>query len=62
MHADIKGAYARIKSSWKNFEHRGRPMTFNQVKAVLEYAINKGYKTTAELTEEEVDKIVNKVP
>ena len=58
MHADIKGALAQINTSWKGFEHRGKFMTKSQVKSVLEYAIEKGYETTAELTDEEVDKVL----
>lgn len=59
MHADIKGALEQINTSWRSFEHRGKPMTKEQVRKVLEYAIRKGYKTTADLTDEEVDKFVN---
>jgi len=61
MHADIKGALAQIDRSWKAFEHRGVPMTKNQVKVVLTYANAKGYKTTAELKEDEVDNLIKNV-
>jgi hypothetical protein len=44
MHADIKGALAQIDKSWKAFEHKGKPMTKNQVKTVLLYANSKGCK------------------
>ena len=59
MHADLKGALRQINKSWKAFTHRGKPMTKIQVKAVLEYGIRKGYETTKELSDEEVDAIIN---
>lgn len=61
MHADIKGALAQINKSWKAFEHKGNPMTKEQVRVVLTYANAKGYKTTAELKDEEVDNLIKNV-
>lgn len=61
MHADIKGALAQINTSWKAFEHKGLPMTKDQVKVVLNYANEKGYKTTKELSDEEVDNLIKDV-
>lgn len=61
MHADIKGALAQINTSWKTFEHKGVPMTKKQVIVVLTYANAKGYKTTAELSDDEVDKLIKNV-
>lgn len=58
MHADLKGALQQIDRSYKAFEHKGKSMTKEQVKKVLEYGIKKGYKTTKELTDEEVDLIL----
>jgi hypothetical protein len=58
MNADIKGALRQINKSWKAFFHKGKPMTFKEVKAVLEYGIKKGYKSTGELTDDEVDSII----
>ncbi len=62
MNADVKGALAQINTSWKAFTHKGQRMSKNEVKAVLEYAVSKGYKTTAELNDNEVDEIINKQP
>ena len=59
MNADTKGALAQINTSWKAFTHKGQRMSKNEVKSVLEYAVSKGYKTTAELSDDEVDKIIN---
>ena len=61
MHADIKEALAQINKSWKAFEHKGVPMTKNQVRVVLTYANGKGYKSTAELSENEVDNLIKNV-
>lgn len=61
MQASIQGALAQIDKSWKSFEHKGKKMTKPQVKAVLEYANQVGYTSTAELKETEVDEIIDKV-
>ena len=61
MHADLKGALAQIDKSWKGFTHRGNPMTKKQVKAVLEYGISQGYKSTKELPDDIVDQIISHV-
>jgi hypothetical protein len=58
MHADLAGALEQINTSWKAFEHKGKPMTKDQVRKVLKYGLSKGYKTTAELTDDEVDKVL----
>jgi lipoate-protein ligase A len=58
MHSDLAGALEQINKGWKAFEHRGKPMTKDQVRKVLKYGLSKGYKTTAELTDEEVDNII----
>lgn len=59
MRADIVGALTQLERSWRTFEHRGKPMTKEQVKKVLLYGINKGYKHTGEFTDEEVDAVIN---
>lgn len=58
MHADLKGALEQINRSYKSFRHRGQKMSKEQVRKVLEYGIKKGYKTTSELTDSEVDKVL----
>lgn len=58
MNADIVGALEQLEKSWKAFEHKGKPMTKEQVREVLVYGIKKGYKTTAELSDQEVDVII----
>jgi hypothetical protein len=59
MNADIKGALKQLNKSYRAFEHKGKSMTKEQVKMVLEYGLNKGYKHTGQLTDEEVDIIIN---
>lgn len=58
MHADLQGALNQINSSYRAFEHKGKRLTKIQVKMILEYGIKKGYKTTAELTDDEVDSLI----
>jgi hypothetical protein len=58
MYADVNGALAQINRIWRLFEHNGRQMTKDEVYNVLKYAIQKGYKTTKELTDEEIESIV----
>ena len=58
MNADIQGSLAQINRSWKAFTHKGKPMTKEQVTKVLIYANNKGYKSTSELNDEEIDKVI----
>ena len=60
MHADINGAYEQLENSYKAFEHKGQPMTKGQVRKVLLYGIKKGYKSTAEFSDEEVDEIIKR--
>lgn len=61
MHADIQGALQKIDRTWRLFVHKGRRMSRLEVETVLKYALEKGYKTTAELTDEEVDEVLNKM-
>ncbi len=58
MDADVQGCLNQINKSWKAFEHNGKPMTKLQVKAVLQYAVLKGYKLVSEISDEEVNKIL----
>ena len=58
MHADLQGALNQINKSWRAFTHRGKPMSKEQVRRCLEYGIKKGYKTTSELTDKEIDNII----
>ncbi len=61
MDASIEGALSQINRSWKAFEHKGKRMTKTQVKTLLEYGIKKGYTTTNQLSDKEVDGIINGV-
>lgn len=58
MQADIKGAYEQLNTSWRSFRHRDKSLTRLEVKMILEYAIRKDYKTTLELSDEEVDELL----
>ncbi|MDO6737107.1 hypothetical protein [Wenyingzhuangia sp. 2_MG-2023] len=58
MNADIKGALEQINRSYKAFTHKGKSMTKQQVKKVLEYGIRKGYTNTGQLSDDEVDAVL----
>ena len=60
MNADVKGALAYMKKSkyGSAFTHRGKFLSKANAIKVLEYADRKGYKTTSELTDKEVDDIL----
>lgn len=58
MHAYINGALANFEKSWRCFEHKGVGMSRKEVKAVLTYAKLKGYESTEQLKDEEVDSVL----
>lgn len=58
MQADIVGALEQLDRIWKAFEHKGKPMTKEQVRKVLVHGIQKGYEHTGQLTDEEVDSVI----
>lgn len=59
MQADLIGALEQLHESWKAFEHRGKPMTKERVQKALVYGIRKGYKSTGELTDKDVEFALN---
>lgn len=61
MNADIQGALNQINRSWRAFVHNGKPMTKQQVTAVLKYGLKKGYKTTAEFSDEEINEVLKQL-
>lgn len=60
MNADLVGALEQLERSWKAFEHKGKPMTKEQVRKVLVYGIQKGYTHTGQLSDDEVDIAIGK--
>jgi hypothetical protein len=61
MNADIKGALEQINKSYRAFVHEGKTMTKPQVRAVLKYGIEKGYKHTGQLTDAEVNEVLERL-
>jgi hypothetical protein len=55
MKANLVGALEQLDISWKAFEHKGVPMTREDVRKALVYGIRKGYEHTGELTDEDVE-------
>jgi hypothetical protein len=59
MYADLKGALKQINKSYRVFEHKGEKMSKEQVRKVLQYGIDKGYKSTSELSDSEIDLVLS---
>lgn len=59
MNADVKGALDQLNKSWRVFTHNGQSMSKKEVKTVLEYAVSKGYKSTGDIPNDEIDRILN---
>jgi len=58
MNASIQGALNQLNKSYSAFKHKGKRMTKMQVKKVLEYGLKKGYESTNQLSDEEVDGVL----
>ncbi len=58
MIADLKGSLKQLDKSYKMFTHKGKHLTKEQVKKILEYGIERGYTDSGQLSEEEIDKIL----
>lgn len=61
MHADLAGSLRQIERSWNTFENDGKPMTRKQVEYVLKAGIAKGYKTTRDFKENEVNELLKEL-
>jgi hypothetical protein len=57
MDADVQGCLAQINRSWKAFEHNGKPMTKEEVKAILIYADKQGYTAVSQITDSEINSV-----
>lgn len=60
MNADVKGALNQIDKSWKAFTVKGYNLTKPAVKRILEYALAKGYDHTGQISDAEIDHLLNK--
>ena len=58
MHADLKGYLSVIDKVYMHFEHNGALLSKEQVRKLLEYGLSKGYKTTADLSDLEIDTVL----
>lgn len=59
MDADVQGCLAQINRSWKAFEHNGKPMTKEEVKAILIYADKQGYTAVSQITDSEINSVLS---
>jgi len=61
MKADLKGVLNNINFAYHLFEHdNGEKMTKEEVIKLMKYGIKKGYKTTAEITNEDERRALGK--
>lgn len=58
MNADLRGCLANLSKSYKIFSHRGKNISKDNVKKILEYGIKQGYNSTAELSDIEIDNLL----
>ena len=58
MNADIQDSLNQLNKSHSCFEHKGKSITKKQVKYILEFGLRKGYKSTSEFSDEEIDKLI----
>ena len=61
MDANIQGALKQINKCWRLFEHNGSSMTKRQVKAMLDFGVKKGYISTSEIKDSDIDTIINTI-
>jgi hypothetical protein len=61
MNADIKGALKNINKCWPMFEHDGMPMSKKEVEAVLHYGLGRGYDSTNQISDEEVNLVLKTI-
>lgn len=58
MNADLAGALENLDEVWQAFEHKGEPMSKEEVRKALVYGLKKGYDHTGQLTDEDVDNAI----
>ena len=58
MGANIQWAILNFNRVWNLFEHNGRKLTRMEVMALLNYGLSKGYVSTSQLTDEEIDMVL----
>jgi hypothetical protein len=58
MSNKIKVALDQLDRCWRSFTHRGKPLTKEQVKLVLEWGDFYGYTHIGELSDEDVDTVL----
>jgi hypothetical protein len=61
MNASIKGLLKHFNTSWKCIEYDGKPLSKEQARSVLKYAQRKGYQDLVEVTDEDVEFVLNEM-
>lgn len=54
MHGSIKGALKRIDTSHRFFEHLNTTLTIDQLRQILMYGLEQGYRSTAEIDDSDI--------
>jgi hypothetical protein len=61
MNASIKGMLRHFQKAWRCIEYDGYPLSKDQAKDVLEYADSKGYQELSEVTDGDVEYVLEKM-
>lgn len=61
MYANIKGSLERIDKVYRLFTHNDKRLSKIEVRALLEYGLSKGYESTGDLSDEEIDTVLEQV-
>jgi len=59
MGANIQWAILNFNRVWNLFEHNGRKLTRMEVMALLNYGLSKGYASTSQLADDEIDMVLS---
>ncbi len=60
MDASIQGSLNKLNKVWQFFEHKGKPMSKNQVKKVLEFGKSKGFQAVSQISDTDIETILSK--
>ena len=61
MNASIQVLLNQLNRSYSTLEHKGERLTKTQVKAILEYGLEKGYTNTNQFSDDEIDDILKEI-
>lgn len=59
MSDSIKEALKHLNIVWQWFEYKGKGMSKEQVRKILQFGLKKGYQNTWQITDNDIDSILN---